>query len=100
MVGRPCAAGINFHNRRWILNTTIYPVDPADDGLKSGYRLHPIAYGIKAFALGGRGAIVPARLARNPDALNLTAYAVRNGAPCSSPSSTRRTPAPTPSMHR
>ena len=72
------ASGLNFHNRRWILNTTIYPVNPADDGLKSGYRLHPIAYGIKAFDLGGHGTAVPLTIA-NPDALNLTAYAVRNG---------------------
>ena len=42
------ASGMNLHNRRWILNTTIYPVTPADDGLKSGYLLHPIAYGIEA----------------------------------------------------
>lgn len=71
------AAGLNFHNRRWILNTTIYPVG-GDDGLKSGYRLHPIAYGIKAFALGGHGAVVPVGIA-NPEAVNLTAYAVRDG---------------------
>lgn len=74
------ASGINFHNRRWILNTTIYPVNPADDGLKSGYRLHPIACGIKAFALGGHGTAIPVRIAHNPDALNITAYAVRDGA--------------------
>jgi hypothetical protein len=72
------AGGLNFHNRRWILNTTIYPVTDADDGLKSGYRIHPIAYGIKAFELGGRGTVVPLTIA-NPDAVNLTAYAVRDG---------------------
>jgi hypothetical protein len=71
------AAGLNFHNRRWILNTTIYPVNPDDDGLQSGYRLHPIAYGIKAFDLGGHGAVVPLTIA-NPDAVHLTAYAVRD----------------------
>lgn len=70
------AAGINFHNRRWILNTTIYPVDARDDGLKSGYEIHPIGYGLKAFDLGGYGS--PAAVSmRNPDAVNLTAYAVR-----------------------
>jgi hypothetical protein len=51
---------------------------PQDDGLKSGYRIHPIAYGIKAFDLGGHGMIEPLAIA-NPDALNLTAYAVREG---------------------
>jgi hypothetical protein len=71
------AAGINFHNRRWILNTTIYPTKPEDDGLKSGYKLHAIAYGIKAFELGGHGTVVPIQVT-TPDALNLTAYAVRD----------------------
>ena len=70
------ASGLNFHNRRWILNTTIYPVDATDDGLSSGYRLHPIAFGIKAFDLGSHGAPVPLKIA-NPDALNVTAYAIR-----------------------
>jgi hypothetical protein len=72
------ASGLNFHNRRWILNTTIYPVTPADDGLKSGYKLHPIAYGIKAFDLGGHGTVVPVTIV-TPDALNITAYAMRDG---------------------
>lgn len=72
------ASGLNFHNRRWILNTTIYPVTSQDDGLKSGYRLHPIAYGIKAFDLAGHGTVVPVTIA-NPAAVNLTAYAVRDG---------------------
>jgi hypothetical protein len=72
------AAGMNFHNRRWILNTTIYPVSNQNDGLESGYKLHPIAYGIKAFTLGGRGTPLPVA-AGNPDALNVTAYALRDG---------------------
>src|SRR5574340_1205018 len=71
------AAGINFHNRRWILNTTIYPVSTRDDGLKSGYKVHPIAYGMKAFDVGGHGAEVPVTVT-NPDVLNLSAYAVRD----------------------
>jgi hypothetical protein len=72
------AAGMNFHNRRWILNTTIYPVDAADDGVSSGYRIHPMAYGIKAFSLGSHGAPVPLAIS-NPEAFNVTAYAVRDG---------------------
>ena len=71
------AAGINFHNRRWILNTTIYPVNTDDDGLKSGYEIHPIAYGIKAFDVGGHGRTAPVSITGNPDALNMTAYAVQ-----------------------
>jgi hypothetical protein len=73
------AAGINFHNRRWILNTTIYPEKDADDGLGSGYHLHPIAYGIKAFELSAHGTSIPVAIA-NPDAVNFTAYAVRGDA--------------------
>jgi hypothetical protein len=72
------AGGVNFHNRRWILNTTIYPVTPSDDGLKSGYQLHPIAYGIQAFALASHGNIVPLTMV-NQESVNLTAYAVRDG---------------------
>jgi hypothetical protein len=72
------AAGMNLHNRRWILNTTIYPASNSDDGIHSGYRLHPIAYGIKAFDLGGHGTVLPVTIA-NPEAVNLTVYAVRDG---------------------
>jgi hypothetical protein len=72
------AVGLNFHNRRWILNTTIYPVTASDDGVTSGYRLHPIGFGMKAFDLGGHGIVVPVTMV-NPDALNLTSYAVRDG---------------------
>ncbi len=72
------ASGMNFHNRRWILNTTIYPVKNENDGLESGYRIHPIAYGIKAFDLGSTGAAIPVAIS-NPEAVNLTAYAVRDG---------------------
>lgn len=73
------AGGINFHNRRWILNTTIYPANAKDDGLDSGYDVHPIAYGIKAFDIGGHGIPAPVKIV-NPEAVNLTAYAVRQGA--------------------
>jgi Glycosyl hydrolase family 79 C-terminal beta domain len=72
------ASGINFHNRRWILNTTIYPVKNEEDGLDSGYLLHPIAYGIKAFVLGSHGAPLPVAVA-NPDAVNVNVYAIRDG---------------------
>lgn len=66
------ANGINFHGRRWVPNCVIYPV--AGDK----YNVRPIGYGIKAFALGGHGTIVPMKI-ENADALNLTAYAVRDG---------------------
>ena len=72
------SSGTNFHNRRWILNTTIYPEKNEDNGIKSGYKLHPIAYGIKAFDLGGHGTDLPVKIV-TPEAVNLTAYAVRDG---------------------
>jgi hypothetical protein len=71
------AGGLNFHNHRWILNTTLYPVKKEDDGLKSGYQLHPIAYGIKAYDVGGHGRVLPVAITSNPEAVNVTAYAVR-----------------------
>jgi len=49
-------------------------VDP--DG---NYQLYPISYGIAAFNLGGHGYAEPLTMT-NSDGLNLTAYAVRDGA--------------------
>jgi hypothetical protein len=43
------------------------------------YQLYPIGYGIAAFSLGGYGNAEPLTMS-NPNRLNLTAYAVRNGA--------------------
>lgn len=43
-----------------------------------GYNVHPIGYGIKAFALGSHGRVAPLTIS-NPDGINLTAYAVRDG---------------------
>jgi hypothetical protein len=40
-----------------------------------GYNVHPIGYGIKAFALGGVGQLLPAKL-KAGDTLNFTAYGV------------------------
>lgn len=63
------AEGINFHNRQWIRNVVIYP-------RPGGYALHPIGYGLKAFAEGRLGQVETVEL-RNPDKLNLTGYATR-----------------------
>lgn len=41
-----------------------------------GYDAHPLAYGIKAFDLGGHGRLIPAEIGSNPQNLNLTAYGV------------------------
>ena len=71
------AAGINFHNRRWILNCVIYPAAGQEKDTPEQFSVRPIAYGIKAFDLGGRGAMLPIDVS-DPDKINLTAYAVRD----------------------
>jgi hypothetical protein len=65
------AAGVNFHNKRWIFTDTIF-LDR--DG---AFRINPKAYGLKAFALGSHGAAQPLTIANSED-INLTAYAVRD----------------------
>lgn len=64
------AAGVNFHNKRWIYTCTIY--QDRDGSL----RINPKAYALKAFSLASQGRVEPLTLS-NPDGLNLTAYAVR-----------------------
>ncbi|HEY2579346.1 MAG TPA: hypothetical protein VGI74_23810 [Streptosporangiaceae bacterium] len=64
------AAGVNFHNRQWLVTDTIVP-GPAGSG--PSYAITPKGYGIKAFALGSAGHVRPVRI-DNPDGLNLTAY--------------------------
>jgi hypothetical protein len=65
------AAGVNFHNKQWLLTDTIIP-DPAAPGR---YAVTPKGYGIKAFALGSSGRVKPTRTEK-PAGLNLTAYCV------------------------
>src|SRR5665213_2268678 len=65
------AAGVNFHNKRWIFTDTIY-LDRAGT-----FKINPKAYGLKAFALGSHGNVQPLTIA-NPAGINLTAYAVRD----------------------
>jgi len=62
-------AGVNFHNKSWLLTDTVY-LDGAGD-----YETNPKGYGIKAFNLGGHGTTKPLNI-QNPAQLNLTAYAV------------------------
>ncbi len=62
-------AGVNFHNKSWLLTDTIY-LDAF-----GGFQINPKAYGIKAFDLGGHGSVEPLTIS-NPGQLNLTAYAV------------------------
>jgi hypothetical protein len=65
------AAGINIHGRRGVRNAVLHPVPSPP-----GWNINPVGYGLLAFDLGGHGSSMPVALA-NPDALNLTAYAVR-----------------------
>lgn len=61
--------GVNFHTTQWRYNGTFY-LD------KDGhFQIYPMAYGIKAFDLGGHGEVKPVSIS-NPKGLNLTAYAV------------------------
>lgn len=60
-------AGVNFHNNEWLKTDTVF----LDANGK--YHLHPKAYGIKAFDLGGHGKIAAMAIS-NPDGIDLTAY--------------------------
>jgi len=63
-------AGINFHNKQWQENDTIY------QDAERHLQVYPMGYGIKAFSLGGGGRELPVTV-ENPGGVNLTAYAVR-----------------------
>ena len=66
------ASGVNFHNKQWLLNDTIY----RDSG--GNYRVNPMAYGIKAFSIGSHGELEQLTIT-NPHNLDLTAYAALDG---------------------
>ncbi|CAG7616161.1 hypothetical protein ACFQI7_01490 [Paenibacillus allorhizosphaerae] len=66
------ASGVNFHNKQWIYTCTIV-MDPSGN-----FQTTPKGYGIKAFNLGSNGFVMPVTIS-NPNALNLTAYAVGEG---------------------
>lgn len=68
------AAGVNFHNNEWLLTDTVYL-----NRENHTFQIHPKAYGIKAFDLGGHGQVEPLTL-KNRHHLNLTAYAVADPA--------------------
>lgn len=63
-------AGVNFHNKQWVKNAPI-GMDTDDS-----FRANPVAYGIKAFDLGGHGAVLPLTCS-NPGKIIFTAYAVK-----------------------
>ncbi len=65
------ASGVNFHNKQWVLNDTIYRDS------NGNYQVHPMGYGITAFKIGGHGAVDSVAIT-NPDNVDLTAYAVQD----------------------
>ncbi len=71
------AGGVNFHTGDKVAaGSNLQPSKyTAYFTAADGYVIRPLGYGIKAFALGGHGRMVPAALF-NPDDLNLSAYAV------------------------
>lgn len=66
-------AGVNFHNKQWVLNAPITMNDVTHDLL-----VNPVGYGIAAFNLSGKGNVMPINVNKNKG-LNVTAYAVKNG---------------------
>jgi Glycosyl hydrolase family 79, N-terminal domain len=72
------ASGVNFHTGDKVAASDMNkPCRYAAFWTSSrGYNIHPLGYGIKAFALGGLGDALPLTVS-NVDKINLTAYAVR-----------------------
>ncbi len=66
-------AGINLHMGLNANNPAYSAITPAN--LTANYTVHPLAYGIKAFDLGGHGKIVPVTIG-NPSSANVVAYSV------------------------
>lgn len=64
-------AGVNFHNKQWVLNA---PIGKDNSG---NLYVNPVGYGIKAFSISGKGNILPVSLSDNNK--NVTAYASVNG---------------------
>jgi hypothetical protein len=71
------AAGLNFHTGdRVAAGNALHPSKyTAFFSTTNGYDIRPLGYGIKAFALGSRGRLLPVKIT-NPDDLNLTVHAV------------------------
>jgi hypothetical protein len=71
------AAGVNFHNKQWLVTNTIVPEPAAKpdrgEATAGGYAVTPKGYGIKAFTLGSAGRAKPAAI-KNADGINVSAY--------------------------
>lgn len=70
-------AGVNFHNKQWILTDTIVPGAYPCSGPCTNFQTTPKGYGIKAFDLGGHGFTKTVTIT-NPNNVNVTAYATGN----------------------
>jgi autotransporter-associated beta strand protein len=66
-------AGVNFHMGLNANNPAYSAITPAN--LTANYTVHPLAYAIAAFNLGGHGKIVPVT-SGNPSSANVVAYSV------------------------
>jgi Malectin domain len=67
------ASGLNFHTGDHVSGaSTSYALFQTSS---SGYHVHPLGYGVKAFDLGSHGRIVPVAIS-NPSGVNLTSYGV------------------------
>ena len=64
------AAGVNFHNKSWIITDTIFR---SPDG---NFHFNPKAYAFEAFDAGSQGRVLPVTLTSAAN-VNVTAYAVR-----------------------
>src|SRR5260370_4861867 len=63
------AGGLNFHEGASSVYNAFMPTT-----LSSSYTARPVAYGIKAFGLGGARQNVTTTVSSNPDSVNITAY--------------------------
>ena len=66
------ALGVNFHNKRWIFTDTVLP------DRNNRFHFNPKAYAMRAFDVGAYGTPIPVTIDHS-EAVNLTAYAVRDG---------------------
>jgi hypothetical protein len=73
------AAGINFHTGDRVAagNTLQVARYAAFVTTPGGFEIRPLSYGMKAFELGGQGALIPVTLEVAAEGLNVSAYAMR-----------------------
>jgi hypothetical protein len=74
------ASGLNFHSGQKVLPGTVGPDKPNVytplTSSEGGYTILPPGYGIKMFELGGHGDLLPVKVEKNKEKVNLVAYGV------------------------